>query len=113
MDKGGEFIGKKFQDYRLQTGVSLEYESTHTPRKIGMSECVGRTLAAMVRCMLAGSGPPKFLWGELMFTAASLGNRASHSAIGMQSPCKMPRGTEPDLILFRVIGARAFENIET
>ena len=48
--------------------------------KIDLSERVGRTFAAMVRCMLADSGPPKFLWGELMFTAAFLGNRAPHSA---------------------------------
>ncbi|CAN0238673.1 unnamed protein product, partial [Laminaria digitata] len=41
-----------------------------------MSERVRRALAAMVRCMLADSGLPKFLWGESMFTAAFLGNRA-------------------------------------
>ena len=48
-----------------------------------------------------------------MFTAAFLGNRAPHSAIGMQSPYKMLHGTEPDLRLLRVIGARAFVYIET
>ena len=60
VDKGGEFISKEFQDYCLQTGVSLEYASTNTPQQIGMSERVGRTLAAMVRCMLADSGLPSF-----------------------------------------------------
>ena len=44
VDKGGEFISKEFQDYCLQTGVSLEYASTNTPQQIGMSERVGRTL---------------------------------------------------------------------
>ena len=67
----------------------------------------------MVRCMLADSGLSKFLWGELMFTAAFLGSRAPHSAIGMQSPYKMLHGTEPDLKLLRVIDARAFVHIET
>ena len=66
----------------------------------------------MVRCMLADSGLPKFLWGELMFTAAFLGNRAPHSAIGMQSPYKLLHGTEPDLRLVRVTGTRAFVHIE-
>ena len=51
--------------------------------------------------------------GELMSTAAFLGNRAPHSAIGIQSPYKMLHGTEPDLRLIRVIGARAFVHIET
>ena len=62
--------------------------------------------------MLADSGLPMFLWAELMFMAF-LGNRAPHSAIGMQSPYKMLHGTEPDLKLLRVIGARAFVHIET
>ena len=67
----------------------------------------------MVRCILTDSGLPKFLWGELMFTAAFLINTAPHSAIGMQSPYKMLHGTEPDLRLLQVNGARAFVHIET
>ena len=112
-DKGSEFISKEFQGYCLQTGVTLEYASTNTPQYIGMSERVGRTLAAMVRCMLADGELPNFLWGGLMFTAAFLGNRVLHSAVGMQSPCKMLYGTKRDLQLLRVIGARAFVHIET
>ena len=112
-DKGGELVSKEFQDYWLQTGVLLEYASTNTPQQIGMSERAGTTLAAMVRCMLANSGLPNILWGELMFTAAFLGNRAPHSAIGMQSPYKMLHRTEPDLTLLRVIGARTFVHVET
>ena len=91
----------------------LEYASTNTPQPIGMSERVGRTLAGMVRFMLADRGLPKFLWGELMFTAAFLGIRAPRSVIGMPSPYKMLHGTEPDLRFLQVIGARAFVHIET
>ena len=111
-DKRGEFIGNDFKDYCTQTGVLLEYASTNTPQQIGLSERVGGTLAAMVRCMPADSGLPMFLWGELMFTAAYVGNRAPHSALNMQSPYKMLKGTEPDLRILRVIGARAFVHIE-
>ena len=111
-DKEGEFIGNDFKDYCTQTRVLLEYASTYTPQKISMSERVGGTLAAMVRCMLADSGLPTFLWGELMFTAAYVGNRVPHSALNMQSPYKMLKGTEPDLRILRVIGARAFVHIE-
>ena len=32
VDKGGELISKEFQDYCLQTGVSIEYASTNTPQ---------------------------------------------------------------------------------
>ena len=82
-DKGGEFIGNDFKDYCTQTGVLLEYASTNTQQQIGMSERVGGTLAAMVRCMLADSRLPTFFWGELMFTATYVENRAPHSALNM------------------------------
>ena len=61
VDKGGKFISKELQGYCLQRGVSREYASTNTPQQISMSERVGRPLAAIVRCMLADSGLPKFL----------------------------------------------------
>ena len=48
-----------------------------------------------------------------MFTATFLGNWAPHSAIGVQSTYKVLHGTESDLRLLRVIGARAFVHIET
>ncbi|CAN0073645.1 unnamed protein product, partial [Sphacelaria rigidula] len=106
-DKGGEFIGNGFKSYCRQTGILLEFASTNTPQQVSLSERVERTLAATVRCMLADSGLPTFLCGELMFTAAYLANRSPHSALDMQSPHKMLKGTEPDLKHLRVVGARA------
>ena len=44
---------------------------------------------------------------------AFLCNRAPNSTTSMQSPFKMLSGTEPDLRLLQVIGARAFVHIET
>ena len=76
-DRGGEFIGHDFKDYCTQTGVLLECASTNTPQQIDMSERVGGMLAAMVRCMLADSGLPTFLWGELMFTVAYVGEQGA------------------------------------
>ncbi|CAM9955416.1 unnamed protein product, partial [Ascophyllum nodosum] len=57
-DKGGEYINNEYKVYCLQTGLSLEYASTNTPQEITMSERVGRTLMAMVRCLLGESGLP-------------------------------------------------------
>ena len=66
----------------------------------------------MVGYMLADSGMPTFLWGELMFTVAYVGNRVPHSALNKQSPYKILKETEPDLRILRDIGARAFIHIE-
>ena len=90
VDKGGGFISEEFQGYCLQTGVSLEYDSTNTPQQIGMSERVGRTLVAMLRCILPAADCQNFSGEIFVFMAALLGNIAPHSAIGMQSPYKMP-----------------------
>ena len=64
VDKGGDFISKMFQSTCLQTAVLTEYAITNTRQQFGTSERVGRTLAAVVQCMLADGGLPKFLWGE-------------------------------------------------
>ena len=90
-NKGGEFIGNDFKDYCTRTDVLLEWAITKTRQKIGMSERVGGTLAAM------DSGLPTFFWRELMFTAAYVGSRAPHSALNMQPPYKILKETEPDL----------------
>lgn len=47
----------------------------------------------MVRCTVADSGLPNFLWGELMLMVAFLGNKAPYYAFGMESPYKMLNGT--------------------
>ena len=112
-DKDGEYINNKYKGYVFQTGVSLEYANTNTLQQIRISERVGRTLVAMVRCLLTDSGLPWFLWRKLMFTVAFLGNRALQSAISMQSLFKMLNGTELDLRPLRVIGTRAFVHTKT
>ena len=48
-----------------------------------------------------------------MFRGAFRGNSMPHSAIRMHFPCKLLHATEPDLRFVRIIGARAFVNIET
>ena len=83
-DKGGEYIGKYFRDYCVNSGVKLEFAATATPQQIGISERVGGVLVGMVRCWLASTGLPAFLWGELLMTAAHVSNRVPHSALKMR-----------------------------
>lgn len=67
----------------------------------------------MVWYVLADSARSEFLMGELMFTAVFLGNEAPHSTVDVQFLYKMLHRTEADLGLLRVIGARAFVDINT
>ena len=111
-DKGGEYTGKDFQAYCLETGIKQEFAATNTPQQIGVSERVGRTLCAMVRCLLVDSGLPPNLWGELMLTTTYLCNRVSHSALKMETPYKVLYGKEADLSHLKIIGPRAFVHIK-
>ena len=67
----------------------------------------------MVRCLLAYSRLPHFLWGELFLAASYLYNRAPHSALNHDTPYKTLHGKDADLRHLRVIGAIAFVYIET
>ena len=112
-DRGGECTGNAFRQYCREVGVRLEFAATNTPQQIGANERVGRTLAGMVRCLLADSGLPHFLWGELFLTASYLRNRAPHSALNHETPFKTLHGKDADLRHLRVIGAGAFVHVET
>lgn len=58
---GGGYKGKAFEDYSLSTDFCHEFVSTHTPHNIGVSECDGSILAAMVRCLFKDSELPLFV----------------------------------------------------
>ena len=111
-DRGAEYTRSTFREC-LQTAIQLEFATTNTPSQIGVSECIGRTLVGMTRSLLLDSGLPKYLWGEVMLTAAYLSDRSLYSTLGMEAPYKKLYGKEADLSLLNIIGARAFVYIET
>ena len=111
-DKGGEYTGEKFRQYCLETGTIQEFAATNTAQLIRVSQRVGRPLCAMVRGMLADSGFPSSMWGELIMAAAYLKNRTLHKALKMETTFKMLHDEEADLSPLRVIGARAFVHIK-
>ncbi|CAB1105631.1 unnamed protein product [Ectocarpus sp. CCAP 1310/34] len=93
-DKGGEYTSWAFCKYCRDVGIKLLFASTNTPQRIGANERIGRTLAGMVRCLLADSGLPHFLWEELFMTASYLSNRSPHSASDNVTPFKALHGKE-------------------
>ena len=113
VDREGELISKEFQDYlSSDRGVARVRQHQHAAANRHIrTRCKNScSYGAVYACR---QWTAKASVGRIDFTAAFLGNKASHSAIGMQSPYKMLHGTEPDLRLFRVIGARTFVHIET
>ena len=66
----------------------------------------------MVQCMLADSGFPSSIWGELFMAAVCFKNRTPHKALKRKTLFKMLHGEEADTSHLRVIGARTFVHIE-
>ena len=112
-DKGGEYISKEFKTLSgVNSGITMEYTTTSTPQRNGVSERVGRTLAATARCLLKDGKFPPNMWGKLPFTAVHLTNRSPHSALGGRTPFFKMHGKEAGLSALRAIGSRAFVHIK-
>ena len=107
-DRGTEFTRAEFRQYCQDVGIKMEFASSNTPQQIGANERAGRTILNIVRCFLADSTHPNFLWGELIKTAVSLSNRTPHAALQNGTPYKALYGKDAYLGHLRVIGSRAF-----
>ena len=112
VDKGGEHTGEDFKTYCQKTGITQQFAATNTPQEIGVSERVGRTLCAMVRCTRVDSGLPPFLWGKLMMAASYICNRIPHSALNMETLYKKFYRKDADLSHLKIIDAKAFVHIK-
>ena len=62
-DQGGKYTGEDLKEYYQETDITQQYAANKTPQQIGVSERVGRTLCAMVRCIRTDSGLTLF-YGE-------------------------------------------------
>ena len=111
-DKGGEYIGKSFKQACNNAAIVQEFTSTNTPQQNGVSERDGGTLAGIARCFMIEGNFPKFMWGELLFTAAYIANRSPHSSLGGQTPYFKLHNKHADLSFLRAIGSRSFVHTE-
>ena len=107
-DRGTEFTSAEFRQYCQDVGIKLEFAPPNTLQQIGANERAGRTILNIVRCFLADSTLPNFLWGELMKTAVYLSNWTPHAALQNGTPYKALYGKDAYLGHLRVIGSRAF-----
>jgi transposase InsO family protein len=67
-DKGGEFIGAKWDDLFATTGIQRENTITATPQQNGVAERKNRILAELIVALLNESRLPKTFWAEALAT---------------------------------------------
>jgi transposase InsO family protein len=112
-DKGGEFIGIKWDAFFAQHGIRRERTVKASPQQNGVAERLNRTLEELLVAMLNGARLPARLWGERL-------NHLRHVIVRSPS-CSIPLGTtpyemahkrKPDYWPLRVFGCRAWVHIQ-
>lgn len=111
-DCGGEYIANYYKEYCQSIGIVQEFTAPATPQQNGISERAGQTLMNMTRCLLNGAGLPLSLWGEVCCTAVHITNRLRHAHLGHATPYFRMFGKQASLKHLRVIGCRAFVDVE-
>ena len=100
------------RQYCLETGFVQEFATINTLQQIRVSKNVGRTLCAMVQCILADSDFPSSMWRKLFMADAYLKNRTPHKALKIETSFKILDGEGADLSHLCAIGARPFVHIK-
>jgi hypothetical protein len=107
-DNGGEFTGKKFEEFLKNAGIKHELTMSYTPEQNGVSERMNRTLLEKTRCMLRSAGLEEKFWGEAILTANFLKNRSPSRIIGNQVPDEIWRERKPTVKYFHIFGSKAY-----
>jgi len=108
-DNGGEYLSKRFAEFRELHGVQHQTTTPHTPQQNGVAERYNRTLMDMVRSMLSGAGLKKQFWGEAIQTANYLRNRAPTRALEQNvTPFEAYSGAKPSVEHLRAWGCKCW-----
>jgi len=69
-DNGGEFTGKRLEEWMKEKGIKHEFSPARTPQCNGVIERANRSIIEMTRAMMADSKLPLDFWGEATCAAA-------------------------------------------
>jgi transposase InsO family protein len=111
-DKGGEYIGHKWDVFCSEHGIQRKHTTCATPEQNGVAECKSRTLAEIVTAMLSKAKLPKSLWGKALATANKVLNMLPSTALPPDTtPYKIIKKRKPDYAPLQVFGCRAFAHV--
>jgi transposase InsO family protein len=107
-DNGGEYSSRELTSFLKQKGLLLQPTPAYSPESNGLAERTNGTLFYKCRVMLRDSGLPRFLWQQMIATAAYLHNRSPNRALGGMTPYEKRYGKKPEVNHLRIPGCRAF-----
>ncbi|CDO76911.1 hypothetical protein BN946_scf184594.g18, partial [Trametes cinnabarina] len=109
-DKGGEYIGREYNDFCAQHGIQRQHTEPDEPHQNGVAERANRTIAEGATALLAQSKLPPSFWGHAVSTFVHTRNRMPTSALGGAIPYTAwkGKGRKPDVSYFRTFGCLAY-----
>lgn len=107
-DGGGEYVGKRVQEYLRSKGILHETTAAHTPEQNGLAERMNQTLRDCSLAMLIDSGLPRKYWGEAMTTAAHLIARTPAAGLNGETPLEKMFGRSVDHTVMRPFGCPGY-----
>jgi transposase InsO family protein len=109
-DKGGEYIGHKWDAFCGEHGIRRKHTTRATPQQNGVAECKNRTLTEIVTAaMLNEAKLPKSFRGKALATANKVLNMLPSAALPPDTtPYEIIEKRKPDYAPLRVFGCRAF-----
>ena len=115
-DKGGEFVGKRWDAMYASTGIRPRETTRKRPEQNGVAERANRTVVEGTCAVLAESGLPHSFWGEALLSFVDVWNRLpSNSTRGRSlkaTPYELWYGKKPDFSHLRVWGCRAYAHVQ-
>jgi transposase InsO family protein len=85
-DKGGEYIGHKWETFMKEHSIRHEHTTTNTPQQNGIAERKNRTLEETITSMLAEAKLPCAIWGQALTFAVHILNATPSSSIKGKTP---------------------------
>jgi transposase InsO family protein len=112
-DKGGEFIGIKWDAFFAQHGIRREHTVKASPQQNSVAERLNRTLEELLVAMLNGARLPARFWGEGLNYLRHVIVRSPSSSIPLgTTPYEMVHKRKVDYSPLRVFGCRAWAHIQ-
>ncbi|WRX31617.1 Integrase [Theobroma cacao] len=107
-DHGREFENDEFEKFCNEKGLDHNFSAPRTPQQNGVVERKNLTLKEMAMTILCENNLPKYLWVEVVNTAAYILNRVSIRPLISKTPYELYKGRKPKISHLRSFGSKCF-----
>src|SRR5579859_1432045 len=111
-DKGGEYMGKEFEDFCASEGIFRRHTTRNRPQQNGHAERANRTIEDGVTAMLHEAGLPMSFWFEATAAFVHVRNMCSTSETPDCTPYTTWHKKRPDIGHVRVWGCLAYVHVQ-